>query len=83
MGFLLRMMKFSARWVMKRVNWWARMRSRSSACLILMETRIELTEGSMRTFSDSEREMVKGVRMTSVDVLRREQRRPRGERGEG
>lgn len=34
-----------------------------------METRIELTEGSMRTLSDSLRETIKGCRSTSGDVL--------------
>ena len=47
------------------MNLCARMRSISSACLILIEIRIELTLGSMSTFSFSLREMVNGVNNTS------------------
>lgn len=59
-GFLRRITKDSARCMRNRVNLWARIRSISSACLILMLTRTELTEGSMSTFSFSLREMVRG-----------------------
>lgn len=68
-GFRLSTTKLSARPVMKRVNLWHRMRSMSSACLILIDSRMELTEGSIRTFSVSDRVMVRGVRRTSGDVL--------------
>ena len=68
-GFLLRITKFSARIVMNRVNFLHKMRSISSACLIAMDMRIELIEGSTRTRSDSLREMMSGLRRTSTDVL--------------
>lgn len=47
------------------------MRSISSACLILMLRRIELTEGSIKTRSFSLRDIVKGFNKTSLDPLRR------------
>ena len=68
-GFLLRTMKLSARCIMNRVNLWHSIRSISSACLILMLMRTELTEGSMRTRSFSFREMVRGFKRTSFEVL--------------
>lgn len=75
-GFLLSTMKLSARWVMNLVNLWARILSISSACLILMLTRTEFTEGSMNTRSFSLREMVRGLRRTSRDVLWGDQLHP-------
>jgi len=68
-GFRLRTMKLSARCIMNRVNLLHRMRSISSACLILMLNRIELIEGSIRTLSFSFREIIRGFRRTSLDVL--------------
>jgi hypothetical protein len=41
----------------------------SSACLILIESRIELTDGSINTRSCSDRVIVNAVRRTSDDVL--------------
>lgn len=69
-GFRRKTMKFSARCIMNRVNLWHSIRSISSACLILMLSRMELIEGSMRTRSFSLREMVRGWRSTSLDALR-------------
>lgn len=54
---------------MNRVNLWQRIFSISSACLMAMLNRMELTEGSMRTRSDSLRETMRGWRSTSGDVL--------------
>jgi hypothetical protein len=51
------------------VNLWHRIRSISSACLILMLIRIELIEGSMRTRSASFLEIETGFNKTSFDVL--------------
>jgi len=68
-GFLRSTMKLSALCIMKRVNLLHKIRSISSACLMLMLSRIELTEGSMRTRSFSFREIVKGLRRTSFEVL--------------
>ena len=62
-------MKFSARCIMNLVNLWHRMRSISSACLILMLSLIELTEGSIRTHSFSFREITRGFSSTSFDAL--------------
>jgi len=70
MGFLRSTMKPSARCIRNRVNLWHRIRSISSACLILMLTRIEFTEGSMSTRSFSFRDIVIGFRSTSLDPLR-------------
>lgn len=70
-GFRRKTMKFSARCIMNRVNLWQSIRSISSACLILMLSRMELIEGSMRTRSFSLREMVRGWRSTSLDALHR------------
>lgn len=68
-GFLLRMMKFSARIIMNRVNLWHRIRSISSACFILMLIRIELIDGSISTRSFSFREMTSGLRSASGVAL--------------
>jgi hypothetical protein len=68
-GFLLKITKFSARIVMNRVNFLHKILSISSACLIQMDIRILLIEGSTRTRSDSLREMINGLRSTSTDVL--------------
>lgn len=68
-GFLRNTMKFSARCIMNRVNLWHNIRSISSACLILMLSRIELTDGSMRTRSFSFREMIKEFSKTSFEPL--------------
>src|SRR6266403_1127618 len=70
MGFLRSTMKLSARCIRNRVNLWHRIRSISSACLILMLTRIEFTEGSTSTRSFSFRDIVSGFRRTSLDPLR-------------
>lgn len=69
-GFRRRTMKLSALCIMNRVNWWHSIRSISSACLILILSLMELTDGSMRTRSFSLREMVSGFRSTSFDPLR-------------
>jgi len=68
-GFRLKMMKLSARPVIKRVNLWHKIFSISSACLIAMLTRTELIDGSIITRSLSFREIVSGVSKTSLDVL--------------
>lgn len=68
-GFLRSTMKFSALCIINRVNLWQRIRSISSACLILILSRIELTEGSIRTRSFSLREIVRGLRRTSLEPL--------------
>ena len=68
-GFLLRIIKFSARPVKNLVNLCARIRSISSACLILILIRIELIDGSIRTCSFSFRAMCIGFSMISDDVL--------------
>lgn len=68
-GFLRRITKFSARIIMKRVNLWQSMRSISSACLILIETRSELMDPSIRTCSFSLREMMTGFKMVSGEKL--------------
>ena len=68
-GFLRSTMKLSALCIINLVNLWHRILSISSACLIFMLIRIELTEGSMRTRSFSLREIVNGLRRTSFDPL--------------
>ena len=51
------------------MNLCARISSSSSACLILIESRTELIEGSIKTFSEGFRAIVRGVRRTSgVDL---------------
>ena len=62
-------MKFSAREVKNLVNLWARIRSMSSACLILMLRRTELTDDSIRTCSFSFRAICMGFKIISGDVL--------------
>ena len=69
MGFLRSTMKPSARCIKNRVNLWHRMRSISSACLILMLTRIEFTEASTNTRSFSFRDIVRGFSSTSLEPL--------------
>ena len=69
MGFLRSTMKPSARCIKNRVNLWHRIRSISSACLILILTRIEFTEGSMSTRSFSFRDIVRGFSRTSLEPL--------------
>lgn len=54
---------------MNRVNLWHSILSISSACLILMLSRIELIDGSMRTRSFSLREIINGLSKTSLDPL--------------
>lgn len=54
---------------MNRVNLWHSILSISSACLILILSRIELIEGSMRTRSFSLREIISGLSKTSLDPL--------------
>ena len=68
-GLRRRTMKFSARIIMNRINLWHISRSISSACLILMLIRTELTDGSMSTRSFSFREIVRGFRSTSFEAL--------------
>jgi hypothetical protein len=68
-AFLLKMIKPSALIVMNLVNCLHKIRSISSACLIQIDNRIEFTDGSMRTFSNSFREIVSAFRRTSGDVL--------------
>lgn len=68
-GFLRSTMKPSARCIKNRVNLWHRIRSISSACLILMLTRMEFTEGSMSTRSFSLRDIVRGFSNTSLEPL--------------
>lgn len=68
-GFLRKITKLSALIIKKRENLWHRIRSRSSACLILMLTRTELTEGSIRTFSFSLRLITRGFINSSLDFL--------------
>ena len=69
-GFLLRITKPSARIIMNLVNLWHRIFSISSACLIAMLSRMELTDGSIRTRSDSFRETITGWRTASMVLLR-------------
>ena len=68
-GFLLKMIKFSARPVKNLVNLCAKIRSISSACLILILIRIELMDGSMRTCSFSLRAICSGFKTISEEVL--------------
>jgi hypothetical protein len=69
-GFLRKTMKLSALCIMNRVNLLHNIRSISSACLTLMLNLIELTDGSIKTRSFSFREMIRGFRRTSLDVLK-------------
>lgn len=59
---------------MNLVNLWHRIRSISSACLILMLNLIEFTEGSIKTRSFSLREMTRGLSKTSFEALAEGQR---------
>ena len=68
-AFLLKMTNPSARMVMNLVNFLHKILSISSACLIQMDSRIELMDGSMRTRSDSLREMRRGWRRVSCELL--------------
>lgn len=68
-GFLLRMMKFSARPVKNLVNLCARIRSMSSACLILILIRIALIDDSTRTCSFSFRAICIGFKSISEEFL--------------
>ncbi|KAG8890414.1 hypothetical protein FRB98_008449 [Tulasnella sp. 332] len=54
---------------MKRVNLWHKICSISSACLILMLSRTEFIDGSIKTRSLGEREIVSGFNKTSLDDL--------------
>lgn len=63
------MMKLSARTVINLVNLWHSICSISSACLILILNRSELTEGSMRTRSLGDRDIMSGLSKTSRDAL--------------
>ncbi|KAE9524714.1 hypothetical protein AGLY_014764 [Aphis glycines] len=67
-GFLLRMKKFSARFIMNRVNLSHNNRSISSHCLIAMLTRIEFIELSIKTRSRSLRLINIGVNINSLFV---------------
>lgn len=64
-GTLLKITNASARIIKNLVNLCARICSISSACLILMENRTELIDGSIRTCSEALRAMTRGVRRTS------------------
>jgi hypothetical protein len=68
-AFLLKMTNPSARMVMNLVNFLHKILSISSACLMQMDSRIELMDGSMRTRSDSLREMRRGWRRVSCELL--------------
>jgi hypothetical protein len=68
-AFLLKITNPSARMVMNLVNFLHKILSISSACLIQMDSRIELMDGSMRTRSDSLREMRRGWRRVSCELL--------------
>lgn len=68
-GFLRSTTKLSARCIKNRVNLWHNIRSISSACLIFMLMRIELTDGSIKTRSFSLRDMVSGFKRTSLEPL--------------
>lgn len=74
-AFLLKMTNPSARMVMNLVNFLHKILSISSACLIQMDSRIELMDGSMRTRSDSLREMRRGWRRVSCELLWRTKKR--------
>jgi hypothetical protein len=63
----LRMTKFSARCIIKRVNFAHKILSISSACLIRIESRMELMDGSMSTFSFSFLLITSGFSSTSFD----------------
>ncbi len=63
---------WSARCIKNRVNLWQRTSSISSACLIIMDTRTELTEGSILHFSLSLRQMTIGFNISSLLPLDRE-----------
>jgi hypothetical protein len=67
-GFLRKMKNDSARCVKNLVNLCTRICSISSACLILMLTRTLFTLGSIRTFSFSFREIVRGLRRSSGEL---------------
>jgi len=68
-GFFLKITKFSALNIKKRVNLWHKICSISSACLILILTRTELIEGSIKTFSFSLRLIMTGFNKTSLVEL--------------
>lgn len=59
-GFLLRITNPSARIIINLVNFLHKIFSISSACFIAILNRMEFTEGSIRTRSDSFRETVSG-----------------------
>lgn len=62
-------MKFSARIIMKRMNFLQRIFSISSACFTAMLIRIELIEVSINTFSLSFLDITTGVNKSSLLVL--------------
>src|SRR6267154_2807688 len=68
-GFLRSTTKLSALCIRNRVNLWHNIRSISSACLIFMLIRIELTDGSIKTRSFSLRDIVSEFRRTSLEPL--------------
>lgn len=68
-AFLLKITNPSARMVMNRVNFLHKIRSISSACLIAIESLIELILVSIRTRSDSFLEIRRGWRSNSWDDL--------------
>ena len=68
-GLRRRTTKLSALCIINRVNLWQSNRSTSSACFILILSRMELIDGSMRTRSFSFREMVRGFKRASFDTL--------------
>ena len=68
-GFLRRMTKLSALIIKNRVNLCTKIPSMSSACLMAIEMRTELIDDSINTRSFSLREMMTGLRRSSLLVL--------------
>jgi hypothetical protein len=68
-GLRLMIINCSARCIKKAVNFRHKIISISSACLILIETRTELMEGSMRHRSFSVLEIVNGCNKSSLFPL--------------
>eukprot|EP00730_Choanoeca_flexa_P013124 TRINITY_DN4986_c0_g1_i2.p1 TRINITY_DN4986_c0_g1~~TRINITY_DN4986_c0_g1_i2.p1 ORF type:complete len:108 (-),score=13.42 TRINITY_DN4986_c0_g1_i2:52-375(-) len=69
MGLRRSTKKFSARIIMKRINFLQRIFSISSACLMAMLTRTELIDPSMSTRSLAERLTTTGVNNSSLLLL--------------
>ena len=68
-GFLRRMKKCSALIITKLMNFLHKIFSSSSACLMAMDTRIELTDPSIKALSFSFRLTITGVRSNSLLLL--------------